>query len=139
MESTIVPSQSKRYASNEPSGNSSFIRVFCTLLFYVRWPQFTRSGSLVIVVRSSLRGGYRKGQDARRLDGNHAVLILQSSIHTQKFGAVDRQPALFVKVRLYDDVGDSRFIFKAEEYKSFGGSRALPRNHASCDFCILPV
>ena len=83
--------------------------------------------------------GYGNGHYAARFDRNHMVLILQNTLDSQEFIAVDHSAIALIKVRVHDDIGDSRFVFEAQEDKSFRGSRPLPRNHASCHAGVLAV
>lgn len=73
------------------------------------------------------------------LYGNDTILILYRSLDLQKRVMNDDRMITFKQLRPDDDVGDSRFVFKAEEHESFGRARTLSNDYRSDYFDWLAI
>jgi len=93
----------------------------------------------VKIVRTGFGLGDEEGKDAFGFDGDDIILILQNAFdHEKAFG--DQQKAIFVEqVGMDDRIGDSGFIFEAEEEKAFGGAGTLASDDAASDAEALTV
>src|SRR5579864_4016311 len=84
-----------------------------------------------------MRSGFG-ARDAQRLNmfhfhGDDVILILQASFDQQELVMNDHGMILLEKSRRDDGVGDSGFVFKAEENKTFCCSGTLARDHGSSE------
>ena len=87
----------------------------------------------VEIVRSGFGACDAQRLNAFRFHGDDIVLILQASFDQQKLMMNDHGMILLEKLRRDDGIGDSGFVFQAEEDKTLGGAGALARDHGSGD------
>ena len=59
----------------------------------------------------------------------HLLEILQNPFHEKKVAVHQLVTTALEQLRIYNDVADSGFIFKADEYESLSGSWSLPCDH----------
>src|SRR5438105_2713037 len=78
-------------------------------------------------------------KDARSLDGNSVILILQDAFNPKEFLAVDHHAVFLVKVRIHNHVRNSCLIFQTQKDEALRCPRPLPSDHASCYPRVLPV
>src|SRR5215469_6210949 len=71
--------------------------------------------------------------DAFGADRDYDVLVLQDAFDGEKTLAGQEQAVLVEEIGADDGVGDSGFIFEADENESFGGAGALAGDDAASD------
>src|SRR5207253_5577258 len=85
---------------------------------------------MIIMWRGFWRANHN-GHHLRGLDRNHLVLILQNTVDSKKFLAIDDQPVSLIQVRMDNHIRNPGFILQTEKHEALGRSGALPGDHAS--------
>src|SRR5438309_8299026 len=78
-------------------------------------------------------------KDARSLDGNSVILILQDAFNPKEFLAVDHHAAFLIKVRIHNHVRNPCLIFQTQKDEALRCPRTLPSDYASGHLRVLPV
>src|ERR1700754_407820 len=70
---------------------------------------------------------------------DHTVLVLENPFDGQKLATRNSEAVTVIEIWCNDHIRNTRLVFHRDKDKPFGGSRALPRDHASCCFDKFPI